>query len=219
MKEAELERGTNSDKEEDATMEFGEDGALEEMGGASSQATVGTTALKYRGGSGINSLFDLGAGILRHGPIKLTPGLSVAKQLDPVTELEETMNESKEMTSVQSSLESCSVLTFGSTAEQSDSKQSSTLTESSGKSLSHEEYLVSIGKELGFSDSDVKFAVALYNTVSSSGQFGITRESLRTHTLLGLEHQLSFDEHIQTLVNFELVRLKISYIHGAVTDA
>ena len=113
----------------------------------------------------------------------------------------------------------CSVLTFGSTAEQSDSKQSSTLTESSGKSLSHEEYLVSVGKELGFSNSDIKFAVALYNTVSS-GKFGITRESLRTHTSLsGLEHQLSFDEHIQTLVNFELVRLKISCIHGAVTDA
>lgn len=211
MKEAELERETNSDDEEDPTMEFGDGGALEELGraGASSQVAMGTTALKYRGGSGINSLFNLGAGVLRHGPIKLTPGLSVAKLLDPVTDSEKMAEELKGTTSVQSSLESHPVhVTCSSTAEQTDSKHSSMLTESGGKPLSLEGYLVSVGKELGFSDSDVEFAVVVHNVVSSSGKFGITKESLKTHSSLsGLEHQLSVDEHIQNLINIEMVRL------------
>ena len=205
MKEAELERGTDSDDDEDPTMEFGEGGALEELGGAgaSSQVAMGTTALRYRGGSGINSLFNLGAGVLRHGPIKLTPGLSVAKLSDPITSDSEKMTkELKGTTSVDP------VLTCSSTAEQTDSKHSSTLTEDDGKRSSLEGYLVSVGKQLGFCDSDVEFAVALHNVVSSSGKFGITKESLRTHSSLsGLEHQLSINEHIQNLLNFEMVRL------------
>ena len=92
-----------------------------------------------------------------------------------------------------------------STSEQTDSKHSSTSTE---KPSSLQGYLVSVGKELGFSDSDVEFAVALHNVVSSSGKLGITKKSLKTHSSLsGLEHQLSVDERIQNLLNFEMVRL------------
>ena len=209
MKEAELERGENSDDDdddEDPTMDFGEGGGASEelgrVGGASS--AVGTSALKYRGGLGITSLFNLGAGVLRHGAIDLTPGLSVAKLLDPLTV------DSKGEISVQSSLENHPVLglTCSSTAEESDSRPPSALTENGGKPSSLEAYLVLIGRELGFSDSDVQFAVVLHNVVSSSGKFGITKDSLGTHgSLSGLEHQLSIDQHIQTLINLEMVSL------------
>jgi hypothetical protein len=215
MKEAELERGTNSDDDDDnSTMEFGEGGASEELsgaGGGSSQVAVGTSALKCRGGLGITSLFNLGAGVLRHGAIELTPGLSVAKLLDPLTVESETRTEdSKGTISVQSSLENHPVPMCSSTAEQSDSIPSSVLTESGGRPLSLETYLVSVGKELGFSDSDVQFAVVLHDVVSASGKFGITKDSLETHSSLsGLEHQLSINQHnvIQHLINLEMVKL------------
>lgn len=214
MKEAELERGTNSDDEDDVTMEFGEGGASEDLGGAgaSSHVAIGTSTLKYRGGSGITSLFNLGAGVLRNGPVKLTPGLSVAKLLDPVTAgSEKTTEVTKGKTSAQSLFENQPAPACSSTAEQSESNYSSgsasTLTESGGEALSLESYLASVGKELGFSESDIEFAVVLHNVVSSSGKFGITKESLRAHSsLLGLEHQLSISEHIQNLINLEMVR-------------
>ena len=216
MKEAELERGTNSDDDEDdddPTMDFGEGGgASEELGGVGgASSAVETSGLKYRGGLGITSLFNLGAGVLRHGAIDLTPGLSVAKLLDPLTIDSESMTEdSKEEISVQSSLENHPILglTCTSTAEGSDSRPPSALTENGGKPSSLEAYLVSVGRELGFSDSDVHFAVVLHDVVSSSGKFGITKDSLRTHgSLSGLEHQLSIDQHIQTLINLEMVSL------------
>ena len=82
------------------------------------------------------------------------------------------------------------------------------MTESGGEPSSLEGYLVSVGKELGLSDSDVEFAVVLHSMVSSSGKFGVIKESLKIHrSLSGLEHQLSIDEHIQNLINFEIVRL------------
>ena len=214
MKEAELERGANSDDEdEDPTMDFGEGGGVSEelggVGGASS--AVGTSGLKYRGGSGITSLFNLGAGVLRHGAIELTPGLSVAKLLDPLTvDSERMMEDSKGERSVQSSLENHPVLSLAcsSTAEESDSRHPCTLIESGGNPSSLEAYLVSVGRELGFSDSDVQFAVVLHDVVSSSGKFGISKDSLKTHgSLSGLEHQFSIDQHIQTLNNLELVSL------------
>ena len=194
MKEAE--RGTHSDEEDAMEFAGGEGGSEDGRTTSSSQAVVGTAG---KCGSGINSLFNLGAGVLRYGPIDLTPGFSVGRLLDPVEELEA-------MTSEKSSLESHPVLTSSSTAEQSNS-QLSTETESTGKALSLEGYLVLVGKALGFSDSDVEFAIMLYNVISSTGTFGITRESLTTHTSLsGLAHQQSIDEHIQTLINFEMVR-------------
>ena len=214
MKEAELERGANSDDEdEDPTMDFGEGGgASEELGGVGgASSAVGTSGLKYRGGSGITSLFNLGAGVLRHGAIELTPGLSVAKLLDPLTvDSERMIEDSKGERSVQSSLENHPVLSLAcsSTAEESDSRHPCTLIESGGNPSSLEAYLVSVGRELGFSDSDVQFAVVLHDVVSSSGKFGISKDSLKSHgSLSGLEHQLSIDQHIQTLINLEMVSL------------
>ena len=201
MKEAE--RGTHSD-EEDA-MEFGglmegtlEDGTVT----SSSQALVG--AAKYKGG--INSLFNLGAGVLRYESVDLTPGFSIGKLLNPIETSEET-------TSVKSRLEDHPLLGCALTTRQTDSQQSSTLTESGGKSLSLEGYLVSVRNELGFIDSDVEFARTLYNVISSTGNFGIARQSLKTHpSLSGLVHQLSVNDHIQTLSNFEMVRNNVVYI-------
>ena len=215
MKEAELERGTNSDNDddEDPTMDFGErGGASEELGGVGgASSAVGTGGLKYRGGLGITSLFNLGAGVLRHGAIELTPGLSVAKLLDPLAVDSESMTEdSKGEIGVQSALENHPVLSLicSSTAEESDSIHSSTPTENGGKPSSLEAYLISVGRELGFSNSDIQFAVVLHDVVSSSGKFGITKDSLRTHSsLLGLEHHLSINQHIQTLINLEMVSL------------
>ena len=224
MKEAELERGTNSDNDEDdddGTMEFGEGRASEEVGGAgaSSQVAMETSALRYRGGGfGITSLFNLGAGVLRHRPVTLTPGLSVAKLLDPLTtdsEERSIMTEDlKETTSVQqSSLDNHPALTCSSAAEQTDSLRSSTSTENGGTPSSLEIYLVSVGKELGFSESDVRFTVALHNVVASSGKFGITKESLMTHpSLSGLQHQHSINEHIQNLINLEMVKKWVFFL-------
>lgn len=195
MKEAE--RGTNSDEED--PMEFEEGGASEKVGGASKENT------KYRGGEGINSLFNLGAGVLRHGPVDLTPGFSVGKLLEPVTESE-----------VETNARDLLKTHLAATAQQSDSdsKLSFLSTESVGKCLSLDGYLVLVKMELGFSDCDIEYAKVLYSIVSSAGKSGIARKMLKTRpSLSGLKHHMSLDEHTQTLINFEMVRLLLSLPH------
>ena len=152
-------------------------------------------------GKGFNALFNFGAGVLRYCPVDLTPGFSVGKLLDPIPESEQVTN----VDSADSSFKSRHVEADPFTVEQD---HSSVRTDCAGKALSLQEYLTLIRTDLGFSESDVQFSRTLHDVISSGGKFGATRESLRTHTsLCGLEHQLNVNEHIQTLLNFKMVRL------------
>ena len=188
MKEAE--RGTHSDEED--TMEF----AGGEAEKNSEEGLAG--AVKY---GGITTLFKFGAGMLRNGPVDLTPGFSVGKLLDPVPESEQTK-------SVDSSVETSHVTQSDShtTELQSDSRHPSLAADNGKQVLNLESYLKLIKEELRFSDSDVEFAKTLYNTVASSGVLGVARDSLGTHnSLCDMAHQRGIEDHVQTLLNFQMV--------------
>ena len=194
----EAERETNSDEED--MMELGgrggggDGGSVDDGAAGGSQALTG--AVKY---GGINSLFNFGAGVLRYGPIDVVPGFSIGKLLDPIPEPEST---------IPSSLEhhlSASYLFDG------DSHPSSPIaTEGveASKALSLEAYLDLIKSKLGFSDCDVEFARRLLEVIATSGKFGIARDLLSQHSSLhGAAHQVNLETHLQTLLNFEMVRL------------
>lgn len=199
----EAERGTNSDEEEeDDTMELGdEEGGASQAGAAASKPAKET--VKFKGpGVGYSSLFNFERGALKYKPIDLTPGFSIGKLLDPIPEPEWAIDGT-------STSDGRNILADPSTREE-DTPSLQTAEGVGGKKvLKLESFLLLVKKELGFSSSDVVFSRTLYDVISSGGERGVARETLKAHeSLSGLPHQLDFDLHVQTLLNFDLVQFR-----------
>ena len=192
----EAERETNSDEED--VMELGGSGGGGGSvdGGAAGGSQALTGAVKY---GGINSLFNFGAGVLRYGPIDVVPGFSIGKLLDPIPEPEST---------IPSSLEHHLSARYMFDGDSHPSSPIATEGAEASKALSLEAYLDLIKSKLGFSDCDVEFARRLLEVIAASGKFGIARDLLNQHSSLhGAAHQVNLEAHLQTLLNFEMVRL------------
>ncbi len=73
-------------------------------------------------------------------------------------------------------------------------------------SLSWEGYLQICRTHLGFSESDLEFTRAVFETVDGHGSVGLPLAALCDHPAVSsLDHSLSLDYHVQTMVNFQMV--------------
>ena len=195
----EAERGANSDEEDAMEFEEEEEGSHPtEEGAAASQSL--SAAAKYRG---IGALFNFGAGVLRYSHVDLVPGFSIGKLLEPIPDPERA-------NVIDSASQEGVLLSTDSSRTKQSSIEHSTVESSNGsdggKMLTLEDYLVLVERELGFSSDDVEFARQLYNLIEAGERWGVERELLCTHTSLrSLAHQMSLEDHIQTLLNFEMV--------------
>ena len=142
--------------------------------------------LKY-GTGGVSTLFGVGAGAVRHGYVEVEPSVCVGKLLERA--------QSEQYGHLQPSEE----------------KMEEELTDQQlGKShqkMTLDNYL-NIGKNyLDFTDSDILFAQELYRIIDEGGDHGVQRLNLDTHSALThLHHQHSLELHVQSLLNFDLVR-------------
>ena len=200
----EAERGTNSDEEEEEdAMELG----AEEGGASMAASKPAKETVKFKGpGVGYSSLFSFERGALKYKPIDLTPGFSIGKLLDPIPEPEWAIDGA-------STSDGRNISADPSTSEQDAPSLQTAEGVGGRKVLKLESFLLLVEKELGFSSSDVVFSRTLYDVISSGGERGVARETLKSHeSLSGLRHQLDFDFHVQTLLNFDLVQFRYIYI-------
>ena len=74
------------------------------------------------------------------------------------------------------------------------------------RSLSLADYLLICRQHLLMSECDLQFSRAVYEVVEQQGERGVRLGDLREDdTLRSLPHSLSLDDHIQCLLNFEMV--------------
>lgn len=77
---------------------------------------------------------------------------------------------------------------------------------SEGGHMSPSSYLEICNQELKFPDADIIFASKLYDIIDACSSKGISLCALQGHQLLcSLEHSLTLDDHITSLVNFDMV--------------
>lgn len=78
--------------------------------------------------------------------------------------------------------------------------------------LSLEEYLNICWQHLNMAEEDQAFARALYEVVFQHGVRGVTVEALREHSsLVALSSSCSLEDHVQGLLNFEMVWCSIEF--------
>ena len=188
--EDDLEGGDNSD---------GED--KEEVDGKRTSDSIFTTEeirrkLHY-GTGGVSTLFGIGAGGMRYGFVELDPALSRGKLLECVPHREDN--------------------TCGGHIEESCTRYKSHLTDLSTnqttsassrfEQLSIDAYVTICKEQMKYADSDILFTRQLYQFINDSGSNGVQRSSLNGHmALCHVRCTLSLEEHIQFMLNFEMVR-------------
>lgn len=132
-------------------------------------------------GTGLSALLQVNeSAVLRHGSVDIDIGLNWAKLLDPLPE--------EELTERKHSF-------------------TSDITDDVIDPLSLDEYLKICETHLGFSESDLDFVRVLYEVVDASGERGVPLVELQTSPILNsFDHVLSVQDHIQSLLNFRMVR-------------
>ena len=135
-------------------------------------------------GTGLSALLQVNeTAVLRHGSVDIDIGLNWAKLLDPLPE--EELTERKH-------------------------NFTSDITDDVVDPLSLDEYLKICEAHLKFSESDLDFVRVLYEVVHASGGRGVPLVELQTSPILNsFDHVLSVPDHIQSLLNFQMVNRRM----------
>ena len=132
-------------------------------------------------GTGLSALLQVNeTAVLRHGSVDIDIGLNWAKLLDPLPD------------------ENLKTRHFNSDV---------TVDDDVVDPMSLEEYLKICETHLQFSESDLDFVRVLYELVHASGERGVPLVELQTSPILNsFDHVLSVPDHIQSLLNFQMVK-------------
>ena len=138
-------------------------------------------------GGGLRVLFQVGAGLMNYGYLEVEPSLNIGSLLETEEALSLTWSE-----------------------KGSESRDEVALkTSASDGILSLQGFLNICKDHLNYSEADVHFSKKLYEVIHSHGDNGVPRSSVKSHPeLCFLDHELSLEQHIQALLNMEMVRRK-----------
>ena len=133
-------------------------------------------------GTGLSALLQVNeSAVLRHGSVDIDIGLNWAKLLDPLPD------------------ENLKTRHFNSDV---------TVDDDVVDPMSLDEYLKICETHLGYSEADLDFVKVLYEVVHAGGERGVPLVELQTSPILNsFDHVLSVQDHIQSLLNFQMVKL------------
>ncbi len=149
--------------------------------------------LKY-GTGGVSTLFGVGAGAVRHGYVEVEPSVCVGKLIECTQNEQDGRLQPSE--------------------ENMEEESTAQLGKSYQNNMSLDNYL-NIGKNyLDFTDSDILFARELYRIIDEGGDPGVQSSNLEAHSALThLHHHHSIKLHVQSLLNFNLVRNSTAIVY------
>ena len=133
-------------------------------------------------GTGLSALLQVNeSAVLRHGSVDIDIGLNWAKLLDPLPD------------------ENLKTRHFNSDV---------TVDDDVVDPMSLDEYLKICETHLGYSEADLDFVKVLYEVVHAGGERGVPLVELQTSPILNsFDHVLSVQDHMQSLLNFQMVKL------------